>query len=223
MILQDLVFGIGFVVAFLLKLRKVLKLVNITNVDNDPKSMGKILHAGAKTTMLTSIAVGSTFLAYMLTMAIPMTRLIWVVDIIINSLCCLLMTAYYPDNHFYRPLCFCCIRCCDPKKYSCEKSVEQKPTANNEDPSMSPNPGSRSLPTDTKTVTGTVASLDTEDQLPATAQKVAPDLPKYKSVDELLTNGGSDQDANTAGDFELIVVGDKGGSSDEAGKDAEND
>eukprot|EP01084_Bolivina_argentea_P259209 437288_1 len=109
-VIQDIAVAIGFLCAFMIPLQKTLKAVDASH--GASKITRKIMYAGRKTTILTGTATCSTLLLAIFAV-ITGIGFITATDPIVNSICMMLMTAYYNDIMYYSKLCCCCIKCCD--------------------------------------------------------------------------------------------------------------
>ena len=119
--LYDICLSIGSMIAFINPLRKVIKSLTQSTNGTDGVSMksdvNKLMRAGMKYAILTSIATMSSLLL-MVKIALgdgsgaPL-------DFVVNMVCMVLMTKYYNDKRVYERLCcgaikcsYCCLGCC---------------------------------------------------------------------------------------------------------------
>eukprot|EP01083_Nonionella_stella_P217614 781182_1 len=99
-------------ILFMVPLRKVIKdAANAAGVEdaNRQKTLFKMQYIGAKITVLTAFATGSTVLMTLLFATIQFTYL-FPYDMAVNSICIALMTIYYP-NKYYERACWLCLQC----------------------------------------------------------------------------------------------------------------
>ena len=99
----------------------------------------RLISTARKFTILTAITTISTCIFLVGLIATDIESLAGV-DMILNTVCMLLFTPYYPDKHYYFKWCKCCIKCCDAGNYSAilaevkpiERSVVDKANRNGE-------------------------------------------------------------------------------------------
>eukprot|EP01084_Bolivina_argentea_P274373 467652_1 len=131
--LFDFVFGIGAIVFFIIPLNKVIYAASGGNrlPSEDPaveKRRTKMLYSGYKYKILvicasaTTLAAVACYAAGLESVALILLQL----DNVINPICLLMMTSYYPSNIFYERLCCLCILCCDPKRKSYRSHARDK-------------------------------------------------------------------------------------------------
>eukprot|EP01083_Nonionella_stella_P042748 115420_1 len=119
-------------------LNKVVRAVEQTlsskNVLDDQKSAAqqrneKILYSGYKYKVLVICASLTTYFYIVLFLAgfFTLGGIFYLVDYVINPVCLLLMTPYYPSNLYYERLCYLCICCCDRRKKSYQSKASVPP------------------------------------------------------------------------------------------------
>ena len=114
--LYDLGFSIGFIIAFINPLRKMVKHAT------DQKQSQNLIQSGLKCFILVSISVMTTFIMLMVTSA--GFTLFHAIDHVTNIICVILMTKYYRKQRIYSKLC-CgpiiftkwCMACCCKYRY----------------------------------------------------------------------------------------------------------
>eukprot|EP01084_Bolivina_argentea_P299841 516896_1 len=170
-VLQDMSGAIGFIIAFMIPLRKTLKAIENSGDGADPKVIRKILYAGTKTAVLTGAATCSTLI--LLTFTATLTGAFSIPDQLVNQICMMLMTAYYPDAVYYQNICCLCIRCCD-KRARPESENEQRLREHQE---VSSRADSSTAGTGTK-------SVDTMSQLRVAGAGINENKDKPELIDE---------------------------------------
>eukprot|EP01084_Bolivina_argentea_P182018 314313_1 len=122
--LLDFISSIAAMIAFIIPLNKVVKACNQYDSQkmNDAalKRLQKMMYTGYKYKVLVIMASCSTLIWIVLFMAgMGGLGTMWAhFDAVINPLCLILMTPYYPNDKWYERLCIVCICCCDPKRQS---------------------------------------------------------------------------------------------------------
>lgn len=112
-LVQDFFFSIGFIAAFSIPLKKLREAVS-ENLPNE-NYHDKFMYAAVKTSTLTIIALSSTAIMLVIFFVFRFD-LAWV-DMVVNSVCLLLMTPYYDDAVYYRNVCWLCIKICTPSEH----------------------------------------------------------------------------------------------------------
>eukprot|EP01083_Nonionella_stella_P210777 762739_1 len=95
-------------------------------VSESKKRNQKILYSGYKYKVLVITASTTTFLYIFVYIAgLTSTALVLLLfDNVVNPVCILLMTPYYPSNIYYERLCYVCVSCCDRGKASYRSQAE---------------------------------------------------------------------------------------------------
>lgn len=195
--LEDMAVSVGFLAAFYIPLRRTIKAVaqSVRNVHQpEQKALFKIKYAGTKHTIITAVAMISTFILVTSTVATDLNFIIGL-DPVVNSVCMILMTPYYRDEQFYQRLCKCCLWCVSRKQAKYEHARSAAKTKNDvkyevtEDPTDDPldteetewsadtgNTTRTSVKSGTETAVtlATLTSVDTMDQIQKTAADVNP-------------------------------------------------
>jgi hypothetical protein len=126
----DMFMNILSLCLFIIPLRKTLKEMGHTiNLNDDTKMSkmsGKMFYLAVKYTLLTSGAAATTIVSLLLLLLVPPVAYLMGFDVVFNSVCLMLMTAYYPDDKYYQRLCSCCLYLCCPKKLKTYKSRASK-------------------------------------------------------------------------------------------------
>ena len=88
-----------------------------------------MIYVGIKLLVVTSVCVITTVLTLSLLTSGYLGYMCGV-DVVVNSVCVCLMTAYYRDDKYYERLCYLCLCCC-PKKYQSKDRMKQLVVENN--------------------------------------------------------------------------------------------
>merc|ERR1719433_2275835 len=80
-----------------------------------------MIYVGVKMMIVTSVCVFTTVLTLSL-LTSGYVGYMCAVDVVVNCVCLVLMTGYYPDFIYYERLCCLCLRCC-PKRYRKKKAL----------------------------------------------------------------------------------------------------
>ena len=125
LLLVEVFSTIGCLIAFLYPLRKTLKIMREANQNiNTIQSTRKLIFIGYKAFILTAVGTLST-LIWLLTFIIYSFATTVAIDFIINCVCLMLFTPYYPDDKWYQKLCYCCITCCDRRGLSYKSTASK--------------------------------------------------------------------------------------------------
>eukprot|EP01084_Bolivina_argentea_P035224 65351_1 len=126
MSLVDVVANITAIIFFIIPLNKVVRACAAYNEDKEhqtpqkTKRFKKMLYTGYKYKVLVLVAALTTLLWVMLFVVglNSFGAIVANLDFVINPLCLVLMTPYYPSDKYYEKLCYLCICCCDKNKES---------------------------------------------------------------------------------------------------------
>ena len=97
--LSDIIISIGFLIAFIRPIHLIL-----SSTVRTKDKVNNLLNLGMKSLILTANAVFST-LTMLVGVLVLNSLIITPIDCFINCLCVVLMSPYYDDRIFYRPLC----------------------------------------------------------------------------------------------------------------------
>jgi len=102
----DLVMNSLSLALFLYPLRRLLAIDNVMSVQHVMK------YLAIKYSILTFVAFLTTMIFWLMVHVAPNEYFLVAFDVVINSFCIMLMTAYYPDGVYYEKLCCCFLLCC---------------------------------------------------------------------------------------------------------------
>eukprot|EP01084_Bolivina_argentea_P277488 473742_1 len=129
MALTDLVSCIGAMYFYIKPLNRIVKACE-SKENRDPKITNYLIktkYMGYKYKVLVCVCAITTLLWIML-FVVGVSwfgTIVAQVDFVINPLCLILMTEYYPSDIYYEKLCYICIRCCDVKGESYQSSASK--------------------------------------------------------------------------------------------------
>eukprot|EP01084_Bolivina_argentea_P007768 14578_1 len=185
--IQDTTVTVAFLCAFLIPLRKILKAVGVSSETQ------KIVYAAQKTTILTATSTISSLVFPGITAGTGV-GLFSGVDLIINPICMILMTAYYPDDLLYKRLCCMCIGCCnkcdksnnkDSNDYDNDENNKKKRNKNDREVTVTEVTVTKTTTAQTETINtntnSSVTSIDTMSQLRVAGDKLNPE--NYNQLD----------------------------------------
>lgn len=185
----DLFAIFGYFWAFANPIRKIIKSIKNSsrNLDVKSKLTQKILVMGLKMAILTLVL----FLSIQITIFVYLaTELeLFAIDLVINVICLVLMTQYYPDKIYFHRLCLCCVYCCDrngyiKKRYYAEE-VDSLSPRNGDDKDGHGNRNNEQSRAETQTMTATAAdqSSDVVDSVPSGPQNTKTISANARSLD----------------------------------------
>ena len=111
--------------------------INFTKTYSDcasQKECDKMIYAGIKLLIVSAVCVITTVLTLSLLTSGYLGYMCGV-DVVVNTICICLLTAYYPNHIYYERLCCCCLCCC-PMKY--RKKANLKNVINYSSSSLNP-------------------------------------------------------------------------------------
>eukprot|EP01084_Bolivina_argentea_P262023 442998_1 len=117
----DIIMNCFCLFAFIYPLKKLLEQIptsreRSTSVHIQPR-VARLVTVGLKFVIVTTTAVLSTLLMIII-IAMTDALVVGSYDMVINSVCILLMVPYYNDKLYYNRLCYGCIYCCTNCKYN---------------------------------------------------------------------------------------------------------
>lgn len=190
--MQDLGVTVGFLCAFLIPLKKLFKSAG----PQQTSKLNKIVYAATKTTILTATSTISSLIFPSITAGTGV-GLFSGIDLIINPLCMILMTPYYPDNLLYHPLFCICIKLCDKsgktgkdivdddnnKNDKNDKTKDLEPTMTMTVTTTEQSTKSNTNTTTTTTATINSSSVDTMSQIRVVGAKTNPN--NYQEINAI--------------------------------------
>eukprot|EP01084_Bolivina_argentea_P002487 4585_1 len=98
----------GFLFAFIMPLKKIIK--ESKQKDGVNNNVKTLIDLNIQLFILTSMSSVST-VTNVFGILLTNSTILGTVDVIINIICIMLMTPYYPPNKYYTKICCCCIKC----------------------------------------------------------------------------------------------------------------
>eukprot|EP01084_Bolivina_argentea_P095737 172099_1 len=152
-------------ILFIVPLTRAVRSIRKNNSGNySKKTSYKMIYVGVKLLIVTAVCVTTTVLTLSL-LSSGYLGFMCGVDVVVNCICIVLMTAYYPDHKYYEKICFVCLLCA-PNRYRSKyymkfKSVKKEkllsPTISNINDSIDNNSINNDL---NETLSSPVSSLN---------------------------------------------------------------
>eukprot|EP01083_Nonionella_stella_P299342 1016285_1 len=119
----DIIMSVALTIAFVVPLNKVVK-----GVECNQKVNAQLLYSGYKYKVLVLVASVTTLAWIVFAMAEMdvISTILMLLDYVVNPICLLMMTPYYPNNIYYERLCCACTFCCDWKRRSYRSATVDK-------------------------------------------------------------------------------------------------